>query len=157
MCLKLPWFWRLKRRKKIRWCTIRKKMFLVVMNVYQENHRSIAKGGWMQKLDLVPGAMHNFVCCLFSYILFIYNNTLGICLCFKAKGHGTRMTSEQSLKWWGFLQDGVLCSLSYHELYLPITLYPFLTECALISDKNLIKLKITFLTTKYLFHFTVII
>ena len=103
--------------KKIRWCTERKKMFLVVMNVYQENYRSIAKGGWMQKLDLVSGAVHNFVCCLFSYIFFIYNNTLGICLCFKAKGHGTRMTSEQSLKWWGFLQDGVLCSLSYHELY----------------------------------------
>ena len=136
MCLKLPWFWRLKWRKKLD-AARQEKMFLVVMNVYQENHRSNATGDWMQKLDLVPGAMHNFVCCLFSYIFFIYNNTLAICLCFKAKGHGTRMTSEQSLKWWGFLQDGVLCSLSYHELYSTLHMYISYRMCSHFRGKEI--------------------
>ena len=71
------------------------------------------KREWLQKFDLVPGAVHNFVCCRFTYIFF-YNNTLRICLCFKAKGHGTRMTSEeQSLKWWGFLQDEMRFALFF--------------------------------------------
>ena len=54
--------------------------------------------------------------CMLSFYLhiFIYNNTLGIYLCFKAKGHGTRMTSEeQSLKWWGFLQDEMRFALFF--------------------------------------------
>ena len=60
------------------------------------------------------GSCAQFYMLSFTY-LFIYNNTFRICLCFKAKGHGTRMTSEeQSLKWWGFLQDEMrfLCHIT---------------------------------------------
>ena len=84
----------------------------------------------MQKFEPIPGAVYNFVCYLFANMVFIYNNTLGFCLCFKAKGHGTRMTSEQSLKWWGFLQDGGALFYVISRTLFCITYLRFLTECA---------------------------
>ena len=105
-------------------------------SVSMKNWKHAQKLNWMQKFEPIPGAVYNFVCYLFANMVFIYNNTLGFCLCFKAKGHGTRMTSEeQSLKWWGFLQDEMRFTLFYvisRTLFYQdyIYMYIILTKCS---------------------------
>ena len=110
-------------------------MYIIKKILQKYNNLREEKREWLQKFDLVPGAVHNFICCLLTYI-FIYDNILKIVLCFKAKGHGTRMTSEeQSLKWWGFLQDEMrftlFCVISRTLFYQDyIYMYIILTKCS---------------------------